>query len=338
MYCKEFGSGFHYIHSQKKRESFFKSNDNYHLYFSGRVALYNLLKFGIKKYNWSKVGFPSYYCHEVVSFFSDLDIEILYYDYNPEENNKVVWEDNSQTVIVNVLYFGQTKADLTHLHNTVIIDDLTHHLAGFDKSTADYCFASLRKQLPLGIGGVCKYRNGENIDTNPDYTMLAEKIYIKVLAAMFLKEEYLLDNLKSNDLYRRYYLEAEETFNDFLTDSLMPLQAKLMLSTFPVEDMLKKTSDNIVFGAGLIKKSSKFEVIPSSFCLLLLVKNSDIRNLLRQFLIDNKIFPAVLWPNQLNTKDKDLESRILNIHMDFRYSEEEIEYIVNKINSFFENV
>ncbi|AZA90651.1 hypothetical protein EG343_08445 [Chryseobacterium nakagawai] len=335
---KEFGSGFHYIHSQKKNENFFEKNDNYHLYFSGRVALYNLLKFGIKTYNWNKVGFPSYYCHEVVGFFADLDIEILYYDYNPEANNKVIWEDDSQSVIINVLYFGQIKADLTHLRNTVIIDDLTHDLAGFNKSTADYCFASLRKQLPLGIGGMCKYKNGENIDTDPDYTTLAEKTYIKVLSAMFLKEEYLLNNLENNDLYRRYYLEAEDTFKDPLTDSLMPSQAELILSTFPVEEILRKTGDNISLGAGLIKKSSKFEVIPSRFCLLLIFKDPTNRNQLRQFLIDNKVFPAVLWPNQLNSKDKDLESRILNIHMDFRYSEQEIEYIANKVNSFFENV
>lgn len=335
---KEFGSGFHYIHSQKKSENFFENNDNYHLYFSGRVALYNLLKFGIKKYNWTKVGFPSYYCHEVVNFFTDLDIEILYYDYNPEANNKIVWEDDPQSVIVNVLYFGQIKADVTHLHNTTIIDDLTHDLGAFNTSTADYSFASLRKQLPLGIGGMCKYKDDENIDTDPEYTALAEKTYLKVVSAMFLKEEYLLNNLENNDLYRRYYLEAEDTFKEPLTDSLMPAQAELTLSTFPVEEMLKKTGDNIDLGAGLIKKSSNFEIIPSNFCLLLLFKNSDIRNQLRQFLIENKIFPAVLWPNQRNSKDQDLESRVLNIHMDFRYSGQEIEYIANKINSFFDNV
>src|SRR5690606_37957785 len=99
MLIKEYGSDFHYCdHPYKGQQNFISENSNISLFFSGRVALFNLLAFGIQKYGWKKVGFPSYYCHEVVDFCRRLPIEITYYTYNPlMAETEIGWEDHANS-------------------------------------------------------------------------------------------------------------------------------------------------------------------------------------------------------------------------------------------------
>ncbi|PWN60610.1 hypothetical protein [Chryseobacterium oncorhynchi] len=336
---KEFGSDFHYIYSEKKQSKFL-AQSNLTLFFSGRVAIYNLLKFGISKYNWEKVGFPSYYCHEVIEFCKDLDIEVALYEYNPLESNSIIWEDKAGTVIVNVNFFGIKKIDLNFLKKTVVIEDVTHDLLSVGQSSADYYFASLRKQLPIGAGGFCILKKNEFFSNDLQVTLAAKETYQKKTTAMFLKAEYLAGKLDNNTLYRKYYLDAEEMFENPLTNSFLPEQAIAQLQTLPIEDLIVITQKNISYGIEMIKSSDRFKIVNNhnGFCLILYCINSDIRNGLRECLIQNKIFPAILWPGQIFEKDINLENRILCIHMDFRYSPEEIKHISNIINSFFENV
>lgn len=336
---KEFGSDFHFIYSGKKQSKFLDQN-NLTLFFSGRVAIYNLLKFGISKYGWKKVGFPSYYCHEVVTFCQDLNAEITLYEYNPLDDSKVIWEDMPGSVIINVNFFGIKKANLDFLKNTVIIEDVTHDLLSADTSSADYYFGSLRKQIPIGAGGFCILKEGECFSDDLQVTETAVQTYQKKLVAMFLKTEYLEDNLEHNDLYRRYYQEAEHMFENHATDSLLPDQAIAQLQTYSIENLITATHANIMLGVERLLPSEQFQVANNNngFCLILYCKNYEIRNQLREYLINIKIFPAILWPDQIFENDKNLQNRILCIHMDFRYSSDEIKHIANKINSFFENV
>lgn len=336
---KEFGSDFHFIYSEKKQSKFLNQS-NLTLFFSGRVAIYNLLKFGISKYGWKKVGFPSYYCHEVVTFCKELDAEIILYKYNPLEDEEIIWEDDPGSVIINVNFFGIRKANLDFLKNTVIIEDITHDLLSSNQSSADYYFGSLRKQIPVGAGGFCILKEGEYFSDDLRVTQTAVHTYQKKLTAMFLKKEYLEDKLEHNNLYRKYYQEAEQIFEDHTTDSLLPYQAIAQLQTYSIENLIATTNANIRLGVETILPSEQFQIANynNGFCLVLYCKRPEIRDQLREYLIKNKIFPAVLWPDQIFESDKELQHRILCIHMDFRYSSEEIKYIANKINSFFENV
>lgn len=336
---KEFGSDFHYIFSEKGQGQFLSKQDNVSLFFSGRVAVYNLLQFGIKKYGWKKVGFPSYYCHEVIDFCQDLNIEIILYHYNPWEDNDIVWNDEEGSVFVNVNFFGIKKAEIGFLKKTIIIEDVTHNILSIGESSAHYFFGSLRKQLPIGVGGFCKLKENE-VFTGLSETAKANEAYLKKSTAMFLKTEYLKNRLDNNLLYRSYYQSAEEMFENKSTNSVMPVQAVAQLDTFPIEDYIHTTQENISFGIQHIKVTDDFQIFNKNngFCLVLYCKSNQIREDLRKYLIDHKIFPAVLWPHQILDQDKDLQNKILCIHMDFRYSKEEVKYISNRINSFFENV
>ncbi|HAR73186.1 MAG TPA: hypothetical protein DCR77_07235, partial [Flavobacteriaceae bacterium] len=79
MINKEFGSDFHFL-AEKKLINYNSLNDleNFvdEFYFSGRVALYEILKFGIEQKGWKKLYVPSYYCQEVYHFIRNLNISI----------------------------------------------------------------------------------------------------------------------------------------------------------------------------------------------------------------------------------------------------------------------
>ncbi|WP_143754212.1 hypothetical protein [Chryseobacterium sp. 52] len=327
------------MYSEKGQSKFLDHQDDLNLFFSGRAAIYNLLKLGISKYGWKKVGFPSYYCHEVVEFCRELDIEIEYYPYNPVEDNLIDWDDKEGTVLVTVNFFGIKKANTDSLKNAVIIEDVTHDLLSIGESSADYFFGSLRKQLPIGVGGFCKLKKNETF-VDVCETLEAHETYQKKNVAMFLKSDYLKDNLESNILYRQYYEEAEEMFENHLTNSVMPQQAVSQLQTLPIEDFITTTKENISLGIRQLRPTNAYRILnnDNGFCLVLYCETNEIRNSLRKYLIDHKIFPAILWPHQIFEKDKDLQNKILCIHMDFRYSHEEVIYIADRINKYFENV
>jgi hypothetical protein len=67
---------------------------------------------------------------------------------------------------------GVKKLDTSFLKKSVIIDDLTHNLLSFNESNADYCFASLRKQIPIAVGGFCLSKNN---DFNSNISQLSGK-------------------------------------------------------------------------------------------------------------------------------------------------------------------
>jgi hypothetical protein len=75
MINKEFGSDFHWLEigdfrKANPEEDFVNSLGQ--LFFSGRAALYHLLKMGIIQKGWKKIYVPTYYCHEVYKYIQDL--------------------------------------------------------------------------------------------------------------------------------------------------------------------------------------------------------------------------------------------------------------------------
>lgn len=338
----EYGSDFHYFEGDNSSggTSLFES-ETISLFFSGRVALFNLLNFGIQKYKWKKVGFPSYYCYEVVDFCGNLPIETAYYNYNPfSDIQNIEWEDDDRNVFINVDFFGIKKIDTSFLKKSVIIDDLTHNLLSIKESKADYCFGSLRKQLPIGVGGFCLGLK-EDVTFSVPVNDFANKIALQKLSAMFLKSEYLIGKFANKDVFRNLFIDAEHQFESSQTNSKLPEPIKVQLIALNEKELIQKTLNNIVrakdklyFHHCRVLSSDK----GTASGLVLLFEESALRNELRSYLIENRIYPAVLWPSQKTEDDIFYENRMLFIHLDFRYSLEDIDFMVLKINGFFKNV
>lgn len=338
MINKEYGSDFHYFFEAGEIQSSLFSEVSFSFFFSGRVALYNLLEKGIEKYQWKKVGFPSYYCHEVVEFCEKLPIEVVYYKFNPFTNTQSIdWEDDQKNVFINVDFFGIQKLDTSFIQNSIIIDDLTHNLLSLKESKADYCFGSLRKQLPLAAGGFC-VDNKNDFEFNDNVNEFAHKIAAQKLSAMYLKSEYLEGKFNHKDIFRQLYMEAEQAFESHETNSTLPDLIKSQLFSLAPEKLIKQSHENIQFIKSQIIPSTKLVLqntdARTEMGIILLFETNDLRNKLRTNLIENKIYPAVLWPGQLSAIDKDLENRILFIHSDFRYKQEDLQFILHTLNNF----
>ena len=340
---REYGSDFHsYLNAPDGEKSTYFDSSDFSFFFSGRVALYNLLAFGIKKYNWKKIGFPSYYCHEVVDFCRKLPAEIVYYNYNPFlKSEDLVWDDRPDHVFINVDFFGIVKCDTSLFNQSVIIDDLTHNLLSIHRSNADYCFASLRKQLPVPAGGFCFSRKGD-LDIRSSINVFADKVALQKLSAMYLKSEYLQGNFQHKDVFRALFVNAEEQFESFETNAKLPELVRSQLFSLPVETLLQKTYQNIRDAKRNLHTPNEIAIMgqgsETAMGLLFLCENSEIRDRFKTYLVQHNIYPAILWPRQFNHKDIDLQDRFLFVHCDFRYNDDDVDYITQTINNFCKHV
>lgn len=342
MSNKEFGSDFHYLEEDgfNPEYSFF-SREDVSLFFSGRVAIFNLLKYGINKFGWEKVGFPSYYCHEVVEFCKSLPIEVIYYKYSPFRDIGIIeWEDNEKNVFVNVDYFGVKKIDTSFIVKSILIDDLTFNMLSFESSLADYCFGSVRKQLPTGVGGFCFGRK-EKLKIASATNTFADRIGMQKLSAMFLKFEFLQNRFQHKEIFRTLYVEAEHCFESEETDAKMPEVVKGLLTSLPYENLIRRTRDNIKFAKTKLnlKRCRLFDSTDNTeFSLLFIFEEEGLRNEFKKYLIERKVYPSILWPSQIFDDDIYFEKRVLFIHADFRYNLEDIMYMMSIVNYFFSNV
>lgn len=348
MINKEYGSDFHYfinedIILQNQEDSLFYGN-KFSLFFSGRAALYHIIREGINSKNWKKIFLPSFYCHEVTHFIKTLPVEIIYYEFNPfldSESKALEIEDLETNVIVNVEFFGLKKVNCSFFKNAVILEDCTHNILGFKKSQADYCFGSLRKELPVPAGGFCfspkKLPLPEAVSS-----LISENVALQKLSAMHLKGEYLKGKTVDKDVFRKLFVDAENDFESDFTNASIPECAKIILFQIDVEKILKYKYDNVKTALMAFKDTKEITVNFESnrqevFGLCLECKTPMQRDKLKTHLILNKIYPAVLWPNQLKDRDKETENLILFLHLDYRYNSHDIKVITNKIKDFLKH-
>jgi hypothetical protein len=339
---KEFGSDFHlcideqYVHP--RIGNVFSDDKSFALFFSGRTAVYSLLKFGIEHYQWEKVYFPDYYCHEVVHFVRRLPVEIIYYQFNPfldSEIEKIPFADHDKSVIVNVLFFGVRRLNLDHIENAVVVEDITHNILSFSVSKADYCFGSLRKQLPVPCGGFCYSPSGKTLP-EPIHSLNSQEVALQKLSAMFLKREYLMDRFAAKPVFRKLFMEAEARFADeFNSQSEMPDIVRSVLETLNIGNIINAKNGNLKLALSLIEKSECILFKDGiTFGLFIGLHTYGERESLRTYLLERNIYPAILWPNQFTERNKESESKNLFIHVDYRYNSTDINYISSVINEY----
>lgn len=353
MQNKEYGSDFHYPSTLLKSinpEDLLKLEyfpDNQSLFYSGRCALYSLLEYGIKSKGWKKIYLPSFYCHEVDTFIDDLNVVIVYYDFNPFDFNVIDFnhiEDSDQCVILNVNFFGLKSADFRPLKNLIKIDDVTHNLQFGLKSNAHYCFASLRKELPVPVGGILF--SNKNLEVPRGIRYAENEIFaLDKIVAMRLKEQYLNGSSKvEKNQFREISERIEEKFSIVHKASALPEIAFYILKRLPIDRILEKKQDNLKLALIKLKIDKSFlrinldKTSDKAFGLVLEFKSNTKRENFKKYLIANNVYPAVLWPNQISDFDKEVESRLLFVHIDYRYNQKEIIEVVKIINKYFDNV
>ncbi len=312
------------------------------LYESGRAALVTLIRHGMAKEEWKRIWLPSYYCGEVVAAVLQTEIAVSFYSDNPLNETVTLPPAKSGEVVLLVNYYGYRNAPATSIPTDIaVIEDHTHDPTGpwARQSRANYCFASLRKVLPIADGGVLWPPEAAElppqIKCQPEHMQRAEKR----MKAMRLKADYLAGRLDSKTEYRELHEETETAFDrispggphpktrELLNSLSLTAAAKLRRHNFAyLSDLLAQHSD-VLFGAPDGEGQTPLGVI-------LYFKRRAERDAVRERLIASAIYPAIIWPpaTGFDAEATDFSERMLFLPCDYRYNRADLEIVAEKVH------
>ena len=332
----EFGSDFHYVEERgggkNTLQDFFPSA-NY--YADGRQALIHLYR----SQGWQRLWVPEYFCYDVVASLREAGLELRFYTDYPgsNDNENLNLDFRAGDAVLRVNYFGTRSYRSPEKLMVPVVEDHTHDLIGdwALRSTADWCIASLRKSLPIPEGGMLWSPVGSRLPEQPALSDENERIAAIRWEAMKLKADYLEGRFADKDAFRKKFTETEEWFDD-AEPVAIDKRSMEYLSRFDVTQWQQAKRRNWL----LLKDSvhADFQEPENDdatpFSLILMAKNGEERERIRQQLIKNAVYPAILWhvPDDCCQEVKDVSRRMISIHCDGRYTEDDMKRMATIIN------
>lgn len=320
----------------------------YQLFYTGRHAIRHLIDHLQETKTISKIWLPNYYCQHVTAWLKQVyQNSIETYSINPFEIktsfNSYHFASSEDIVILNN-FWGIYNYHLPQEKNKpIFIEDHSHGWLSDSclHSNADYCFASLRKTLPVPLGGIIwSNKNSlpeksKNFKEQRDFTIA----WNEILKAMKLKTKKLHGD---ESILNQEYLQLIAEYEQFLHEQHQVVTVQQehgnVLKTFLNKDYRSYKSVNLSYLIPQIKTNNFFQIISLkkdfSFGLHLVFKDRAVLNMLKSDLIRNKIYPSELWPD--NAIEFELKF-LLNIHLDFRYSKKDMDFIAITLNNWVLN-
>ncbi|MBU2996735.1 hypothetical protein KO500_09830 [Cellulophaga baltica] len=319
---------------------------NYQLFYTGRQAIKYLIDMLSLNQKVDTIWLPKYYCQHVTAWLKENYSNIAVYDINPFETNEKLDESfyakfGSNDIVVLNNFWGLSDYIIPCLKNRALfIEDHSHGWLSPNciNSNADYCFASLRKTLPIPLGGICWKPNGV-VELIDDLQIVDSDFYVKWddnVEAMSLKKDYLLgDNDSSKEKFLSLITDTEKYLHNHYQIVTLKKEHKSIVEKYLSFDYNKPKRNNLDILVLNLIKTENFKVIEkgdiASFGLNLIFKDKEYFNSLKMYLISNAIYPSELWPDNVLTSDY---KYLLNIHIDFRYSEKQMVQIFTVINKW----
>ena len=332
---REIGSEFWDVPITEKQNSLFPKSTQWFL--SGRNALQAIIK-ELKECH--TVAMPSWCCDSMIKPFLEAGVEVHFYP--------VYWHDGlvqeislDCDVLLLIGYFGYTSVtpDLSN-YKGIIIRDVTHSIFSSSYSDADYYFGSLRKWCGVWTGGYAWKKDGHKMvmENNDDfgYTALREH-------AMELKNGYINALGVTDKAYLGLFEEAEDALENVgiapaaVRDVKLAnnMDAEIIRSRRRVnaEVLRSKFTDWIMF--------SKMKDSDCPMFVPILVPNGK-RNELRRYLIKHEIYCPIHWPlseyHKLCEREMIIYDNELSLVCDQRYTEEDMNHMVEIIKNFWKGV
>lgn len=345
----EHGSDFHWIDPPLVSEVLCTPpwGDAAGLYGSGRSALRALLRWGRKQAGWQRVHVPDYFCQDVVAALLE-ELPVVLYADSPE-HPQPAWSQLQLApgdAVLWVNYFGlRATANIADLPGVALIEDHTHDpLGAAATSRADWCVASLRKTLPLPDGGVLWSPRGHDLPAPPPPLAAHEEASLSKWAAMQLKRLYLRGQPVNKDIFRALAVRSEHEFGNFAVAPITPWSAAL-LSLLPLAELHAARRGNVSAATAVLAGQTWVRVLEphaagaTPFSLVLLFDTVERCASVRQSLIANRIYPAILWPLDdahgagLSQPSLDLSRRLLSVHADARYTPQEMRTVAEAVRA-----
>ncbi len=304
-------------------------------YDSGRSALSALLHLGQTHTGWKRIWVPTYYCPDVVAHMQRTGIQVESYVDSPfhtapEQPNTV--RKGDVILIVNqfgmrapAIYAGFYALDLP------IIEDHTHDPWSdwAKQGTSTYSIASYRKTLPIPDGAAVWSPADAPLPHPPETESTGAALQLQ---GMLLKTAYLADGTPKKSAYLDLFRRAEMVFDTGPICTASPV-ARHLLNTFTWKAWRNTRHTNhawlatrMIENPGWLTLQPPVQVgVP--FAFIGTVPSRAIRDQVRQHLIEQSIYPAILWDLDLKTHSfTNAEAvhhagRMLSIHCDGRYTE-----------------
>ena len=337
---REFGSDFQLIDS----------------YNSGRAHLTNVFRDAtlladgrqcivalIRQYGWKRLWMPDYFCYEVIETIKDqTGIEVMMYDDSPLNEGKV--EELSfkkGDALLRMNFFGMRDLRSNKSVLVPVIEDHSHdpfgHWALY--SDADWCISSIRKTLPLPEGGMMWSPKGHRITIAIPSSDENEQIAAIRWEGMEMKAKYLRGEDVEKEEFRKRYTETEDWFDHAEPAMIDKRSLQLISEQLDINLWLGAKRKNWMLLKDLVSteqcEGMKAEhELCTMFSLVLLLDSKDRRDSVRKHLIENSVYPAILWnvPEVASDSSKDFSERMLSIHCDGRYKEEDIRQLADILN------
>lgn len=337
---KEFGSDFHYIDSYDSGRAHL--TDVFRgatLVADGRQCIVIL----IRQSGWKRLWMPEYFCYEVIKTIKEqTGIEVLTYADSPLCEGKVEnlpYEDGD--VLLRMNFFGLREHRSNKNIPVPVIEDHSHdpfgHWALY--SDADWCISSIRKILPLPEGGMMWSPKGHRLEVELFTSVENEKIASIRWEGMGMKSQYLKGEVICKDDFRKRYTETEDFF-DYAEPSLVDKRSREVVSEeLDINLWQGVKRKNWLLLKSLVDQEKCMVMEPENdsctmFSLILLFESKKKRDIVRKKLIDACVYPAILWnvPESASLEAKDFSERMLSIHCDGRYTEEDIRQLAVILN------
>lgn len=328
----EYGSDFHFIDGFIIEHSNFLSlYRNIELYACGRHPIIDICN----QSEYKRLWVPQYFCYDVISSIQNFGINIQFYvDYPNNDDNLCIESLNFEEgdALLRVNYFG-----LRYFRSNInipipVIEDHTHAPTSYWalNSDADWCVASLRKTFPLATGGMLWSPKGFKLRIKPTFQLESSSLYKRRFNAMQKKNEFLNGRLLDKNKFLSDYRLSEKMFYDLPLSKMETKDYEYFLHFNYVDWFLQKKYNWNLLNSLTLKNNTILqpEIVEynSMFSLIILFKSNFLRNIARDTLIKNRIYPAILWetPEYVDSNVKKFSDIMLSIHCDGRYNNSKI--------------
>lgn len=332
---REIGSEFWNLPVIEKQNGLFTESTQWYL--SGRSALKAIIaELGQVR----SVYLPSWCCDSMIKPFVDAAYAVHFYPM-VFENGKLVQEIKTDTDVLFLMdYFGHTgsQPDLSG-YNGVVIRDVTHSLFSSSYSDANYYFGSLRKWCGVWTGGYAWTKDGHRLDAgnerSQEYVALRKR-------AMKEKAEYIKGG-RTDKGYLRVFDAAEDCLE---TEGIAPAANRdvELAKKLDVEAIKTKRRANAEVLRSAFPNWLIFPTLaPTDTPMFVPVLVPDgKRDALRRYLINHEIYCPIHWPvseyHKLDERTAHIYENELSLVCDQRYTEEDMNRMVDTINAFWKEV
>lgn len=295
-----------------------------------------------------KVLLPEFICDSVLKCFRE---DYICY-YRIDDNFNIDYEDlkckidDTVGCVFVVHYFGYIQNDeimkaireKADEYGITVVEDVTQSLFSGQELYGDYIVASVRKWMPVPMGGVL-YSKGSN--ALPDVSGLLvsndnSKAYGMVLKDMFLNTAY-----DTNSKYREIFVEAEERIDSDSEIRLLSDFSKYLIGCVDVYDLMERRKKNsLMLHNGLDKLGiNSIRSFEDSECPLVYPLRVNNRDAFRKYLMENRIYCAVHWPYAGSLSENRSNAiynseTLISLPIDQRYGEKEIDYMIDVISKY----